>query len=387
MRTLIKNALVLQGNEFKYLNVVLNDDIIEEIIPQKEGETLETIDQVVDLAGKYLTPGFIDIHTHGAVNEDVNNTSPAGLAKISKFFASQGTTSWLMSVLTDERASVKQAITHFNDYQAQIEKVNNLLGIHLEGPFLSEDYRGSMPLHLLQAYDPTFVPEMQALANGCVRYMTLAPEVTGVAEGIPEIQQQGVVVSMGHSGATYEVAKQAITDGVASCTHTFNAMGLFHQHHPGVMGAVLESDTIYCEAICDGRHLHPGTIRMLIKTMGLDKVVMITDSIMAAGLADGEYRLGVNHIVVKDGDARLRDQDVRAGSTLTMQQALLNMLQFTDLSIGQILQMMTSNPARLLGIFDEYGSITVGKKANLLQLDLDGSLLKTWVDGQIVYQK
>ena len=390
MKYIIKNGLILQGTQFKYLNLYLEDGIIKDIYapthtPEKYQNNLEI--EVFDAQGKYITPGFIDIHTHGAVNEDVNNTSVEGLKKISTFFAAQGTTTWLMSILTDEFASVEQAVTYFNGYQESEEKVNNLLGIHLEGPFLSHEYRGSMPAHLLKNYDPTFVPKIQQLSNQQVKYITLAPEVDGICEAIPEISQQGVAVSIGHSGATYEVARQAIQNGAKSCTHTFNAMGLFHQHFPGMMGAVLESKELFCEAICDGKHLHPGTIRMLIKTMGLDKVVMITDSIMAAGLSDGAYKLGVNDIVVKDGDAKLKDKDVRAGSTLTMKQALLNMLEFTDLSIGEIIQMMTINPANLLGIDPQVGTIEVGKKANLVQLDLDGELLNTWIEGAVVWSK
>lgn len=390
MQLVIKNGLVLQGQTFKYLDLLIKDGVIQKIMaPKKMEKELTNMSNVtlVDAQGKYITPGFIDVHTHGAVNEDVNNTSAKGLNKIARFFASQGTTSWLMSILTDEYETVTKSVKHFNSYQILEDKVDNLLGIHLEGPFLSHEYRGSMPPDLLKKYDATFVPKMQELSKGHVKYITLAPEVEGICRGIPEIKEEGVVVSIGHSGATYEVAREAIQKGAKSCTHTFNAMGLFHQHFPGAMGAVMESDEIYCEAICDGKHLHPGAIRMLIKTMGLDKVVMITDSIMAAGLSDGAYKLGVNEIIVKDGDAKLKNQDVRAGSTLTMQQALLNMLDFTELSIGEILQMMTSNPAKLLGIDDEVGTIEEGKKANLLQLDLEGVLLKTWIEGQVVWEK
>lgn len=385
MRLLIKNGLVLQGSVFKLLNVVIKDGIINQLSAGKESAE-EDYDQIIDAQGKYISPGFIDIHTHGAVGEDVNDTSAEGIKKIADFFASQGTTSWLMSILTDERAHVRDAIQSYNDYLETAGRLNNLVGIHLEGPFLSHEYRGSMPDHLLTDYDKEFVDEALEQSKQGIRYMTVAPEVPGVLAAIPYLNSKGIVVSIGHSGATYEVSREAIEKGAASCTHTFNAMGLFHQHFPGIMGAVLESDSIFCEAICDGKHLHPGTIRMLIKTMGIDKVVMITDSIMAAGMPDGEYKLGVNDIVVEDGDASLKkDRSIRAGSTLTTGQALKNMLEFTDFSIGEILQMLTINPARLLKIDSEVGSISVGKRANLLQLGLDGSVQRTWIDGKLAW--
>lgn len=386
MKKLIKNGLVLQGSFFKYLNIVIKDGIIDQLLSVDDGVE-DCYDQVVDVQGKYISPGFIDIHTHGAVGEDVNNASADGIKRIAQFFASQGTTSWLMSILTDEKNHVRSAIDSYNEYCIAEDKINNLEGIHLEGPFLSHDYRGSMPDYLLTDYDPDFVNEIWERSNQSIKYITVAPEVTGILDAIPMLIKKDITVSIGHSGATYEISKTAIEKGASSCTHTFNAMGLFHQHFPGIMGAVLESDSIFCEAICDGRHLHPGAIRMLIKVMGIDKIVMITDSIMATGMPDGEYKLGVNDIIVEAGDAVLKkDKSIRAGSTLTTGKALKNMIKFTDFTIGEILQMLTINPARLLKIESQVGSIDVGKRANLLQLDLDGSVMKTWIDGKLVWE-
>ena len=193
-----------------------------------------------------------------------------------------------------------------------------------------------------------------------------------------------VTVAIGHSGADYETAIRAIDAGARACTHTFNAMGLFHQHRPSIMGAVLERP-VYCEAICDGRHLHPGTVRMLLACKGWDRVAAVTDSIQAAGLPDGRYKLGVNDVVVEDGDAKLASNGVRAGSTLTTGQALKNLVSFTGQPVERVLPLLTSNPARLIGVDDRKGSIAPGKDADLVVLDADLNVRQTYVSGVRVY--
>ena len=223
--------------------------------------------------------------------------------------------------------------------------------------------------------------EYQKRAEGNIKYITISPEVEGIADDIPKMKELGITVAIGHSGADYETSWKAINNGAECSTHTFNAMKLLHQHFPAIMGAALESD-IYCEAICDGRHLHPGTVRLLIKTKGIDKVVAITDSIMAAGLPDGNYKLGVNDVVVKDGDAKLADTGVRAGSTLTQDVALKNLLTFTGRPLEEVLLLLTENPAKLLKIFDTKGSIADGKDADLVVLDEANEIADVFVGGR-----
>ena len=206
------------------------------------------------------------------------------------------------------------------------------------------------------------------------------------AQIVAEAGQTGqVTIAIGHSGADYETAIRAIDAGAASCTHTFNAMGLFHQHRPAIMGAVLERP-VYCEAICDGRHLHPGSVRMLLACKGWDKVVAVTDSIQAAGLPDGHYKLGVNDVVVEDGDAKLASNGVRAGSTLTMAQALRNLMAFTGEGAETVSRLMTANPARLMGWAGK-GELDVGKDADLVLLDGDYQVARTVVGGRTVYTR
>lgn len=375
----IKNAKIYWNGMFVMGDLLVEDGKISQV---------GTIDKhvynakVMDVQKQYVVPGFIDLHTHGAYGVDVNAASADDLEKIGRFFASQGTTSWLGSVLTDTREKTLWCIEQFLKYKESNPAGANMLGIHLEGPFLASEYKGAMPEHLLKKGDALLLAQYQKAAKGNIRYLTVSPEVEGVPEMISQCEKMGIVVAIGHSGADYDTAMEAIQNGAKSSTHTFNAMKLLHQHFPAILGAALESD-IYCEAICDGRHLHPGIVRLLLKTKGHNKVVAVTDSIMAAGLPDGEYMLGVNEVVVKDGDACLKSTGVRAGSTLTTHQALKNLMKFTGESLEKILPLLTENPARLIGEYDRIGSIAEGKDADLVILNEDYDILHTIVKGKV----
>ena len=364
-------------------DMLVEDGIIREIM-----DVTECADAgVCDLKGRTVVPGFIDIHTHGAVGVDVNAANADDYEKICRFFASQGTTAWLGSVLTDTREQTLWCIDQYKAWKQIPHKGAELLGIHLEGPFLCAEYKGAMPEHLLKTPDMALLKEYQDAAEGDIRYITVSPEVEGIPEFIPYMKSLGMQVAIGHSGADYDTARKAIRGGAMGATHTGNAMKLLHQHFPAIWGAVLEDDEVFCEIICDGRHLHPGTVRFIIKMKGLDKVVAITDSIMAAGLPDGKYKLGVNDVVVVDGDAKLADGGSRAGSTLTTGQALKNVLAYTGRSLQEIIPIFTENPAKLIGVYDQMGSLTPGKEANLVVLDEENQVYQTFVKGMECYHR
>ncbi len=260
-------------------------------------------------------PGFLDIHTHGAVGVDINDASADDLEKIGMFFAQHGTTSFLASVLTDTKEQTSWCIQQYLDYLGRPRKGAQLLGIHLEGPFLASAYKGAMPEALLCAGDAGLVEQYQKLAEGGIRYMTVSPEAEGVLEMIPKMKELGLSL----------------------ITHI----------------------DVY------------------------NRVVAVTDSIMAAGLADGNYHLGVNQVVVEDGDARLADTGVRAGSTLLMDQALRNLIAFTGRPLEEVLVLLTENPARLIGVFDRKGSIAAGKDADLVLLDQNNQIVSVMVGGEL----
>ncbi len=374
---LFTNGRVYRDGQFRREDVLVEDGKLSFPGVPPEGC------RVVDLKGAMLVPGFLDLHTHGGDNVDVNAATAEDFAQISRFFARNGTTGWLCSILTDTEEQTLWSIGQAREAMAAPIAGARLLGIHLEGPFLSPEYKGAMPEHLLRKGDAALFRRYQQAAGGTVRYLTVAPEVEGVVDMIREISGE-VAVAIGHSGADYETAIRAIDAGARACTHTFNAMGLFHQHRPSIMGAVLERP-VYCEAICDGRHLHPGTVRMLLACKGWDRVAAVTDSIQAAGLPDGRYKLGVNDVVVEDGDAKLASNGVRAGSTLTTGQALKNLAAFTGQPVERVLPLLTLNPARLIGMEERKGSIAPGKDADLVVLDDQLNVKQTYVSGVCVY--
>ncbi len=378
-KTIITGGRVFTGGELRETEVLVAGERIAAI-----GEGLDrTGCGVFDLRGNILSPGFIDIHTHGGDGIDINAAERSDYLKLSRFFASQGVTGFLASILTDTEEATNRAIDAAVDFIENPEPGAKCLGIHLEGPFLCEKYKGAMPPELLREGDAKLFRRYQQRAKGHVRYMTVAPEVPGVLDMLGEIRGE-CVLAMGHSDADYETASAAIDAGVESCTHTFNVMSLFHQHRPAVMGAVLERD-VYCEAICDGRHLHPGTVRMLLKCKGWDRVCAITDSMQAAGLPDGQYKLGVNDVTVTDGDAKITGTDIRAGSTLTLAQAVKKISAFTGAGPEKVLPLLTANPAKLIGEFHRRGDIAVGKDADFVVLSGGLDVLATCSAGKFVY--
>lgn len=381
MKTVFKNGNFYLNHGFIKGDMLTEDGRILGIIT----DMMEDGAEICDLKGRTVVPGFIDIHTHGAVGVDSNGADADGFEKMCRFFAAQGTTGWLCSIMTDTREQTLWAIDQYKEWKRREHEGAQLMGIHLEGPFLCAEYKGAMPEHLLKKPDMELLKEYQDAAEGDVRYITVSPEVEGIPEFIPYMKDLGMQVAIGHSGADYDTARKAIRNGAMAATHTGNAMKLLHQHFPAIWGAVLEDDDVFCEIICDGRHLHPGTVRFIIKMKGLDKVVAITDSIMAAGLPDGNYKLGVNDVVVVDGDAKLAVGGSRAGSTLTTGTALKNVLEYTGRSLQEIIPMFTENPAKLIGVYDRVGSLNPGKLANMAVLDEASDVVQTFVEGVCRY--
>jgi N-acetylglucosamine-6-phosphate deacetylase len=377
---LIKNASILVGKEYVEGSLEIKEGLITQI-----GDFEEKAEgyKIIDAKKQKVIPGFIDIHTHGGNGIDINHATQEDLNALSKFFASHGVTSFLPTLLTDSHETLCHLLNEIAEAKEKGTEGAEILGIHMEGPFLCTLYKGAMPEDLIQEASISNMAEYIKASKNNICYMTISPENKNIEDLIVYLKSNNIVISMGHTGAEYEQCVNCIEAGVSSSTHVFNAMGTIHQHRPAAIGAALESD-IYSEIICDGFHLHPGIVRLIIKAKGDDKILAITDSIMAAGLSDGIYKLGVNDIIVENNDAKLVSDGTRAGSTLTMDKALYNLKTFANRDLPEIINFFGKNQATMLG-FNKKGEIARGKDGDVVILNEELEPVCTIVKGKVVY--
>lgn len=321
-----------------------------------------------------IVPGFIDVHIHGAAGYDVMDSSAEALAAIAARVASRGTTSFLATTVTASEESTSRAV------QAVAAWVQNvaiergagmpsaeILGVHLEGPFISRARRGVHPEQWIAEPSISLFQRLRTAAKGTVRILTLAPELTGAVELIAEALRAGVVVSLGHTDASYAEAMAAISLGARHAAHVFNAMRPFAHRETGVLGAVLTAPGVTAELIADGVHVDGAAIRILLAAKGPQGVILVSDGTAATGMQDGRYRLGTLDVSVAGGIVR-NSEGKLAGSTLTLDRALRHMVAL-GIPVREVLPMLTSNPARLLGLQGRKGCLTAGADADLVLLD------------------
>ncbi len=337
---------------------------------------------LLNASGCTVLPGFIDLHIHGSMGHDTMDATPESLAAISRFLARHGVTSFTPTTMTAPHPPTLAAVENVAAAQAQPLPGAAILGVHLEGPYISPHFPGAQVKENIR---PANLAEFaQLLAAGPVKLITLAPEESGAGALIDAALATGVGVIIGHSAATYEQAVAAFNRGVSQATHTFNAMTGLHHRKPGVVGAVLTDERIFAQLIADTIHVHPAAMAVLARCKGPDRLLLITDAIRATGLPDGESELGGQPVFVQDGACRLADGTL-AGSILTMDAALRHFLGATGWSLEKAWPVTSRTPAAALGMDDEYGSLASGYRADLVMLDAGLNVVATVVGGRLVY--
>ncbi|MEC0203573.1 N-acetylglucosamine-6-phosphate deacetylase [Paenibacillus lautus] len=339
--------------------------------------------EVIHQPDGYIIPGFIDIHVHGGNGEDFMDATKDVLDKITSFHSSQGTTAMLATTMTAPKAAIDHVLQEVNDYRNQNMPYTRLVGVHLEGPFISPKWPGAQnPEHIVHA-NIDWLEEWVSTYPDLVRQVTLAPEREGALEAIAWLNNHGIVAALGHTDATYEEVEAAVEAGLSHGVHTFNAMTGLHHRKPGVVGAMLSDDRLSCEIIADGIHVHPAAIRILARMKQDGNLILITDAMSATGMAGGEYTLGDLPVVVENGIATLKsNRDSLAGSTLTMIKGFQLLVREVGLSIEQASRVASINPATKIGIADLTGSLEAGKLADVLLLSSDLELQGVWIQGQ-----
>ncbi|MGB7117000.1 MAG: N-acetylglucosamine-6-phosphate deacetylase, partial [Anaerolineales bacterium] len=340
-------------------------------------------DRVIDARGYWISPGLIDVHVHGAMGFDTMDATPEALHTMGSFFAKHGVTSYLPTTMTETPEAILKSITNVANC-AQSDEAAQHLGVHVEGPYFNPAHKGAQPEHNLRDADPSEYESW--LDTGVVKLVSIAPERTGSMAFIDRSIAGGVEFSVAHSGASYERVIESADHGLRQATHTFNGMLGLHHRLPGTVGAVLTDDRIYAQVICDGVHVHPAVIGLIVRAKGSHRTILITDAIMATGLTDGEYELGGEKIVVKEGISRTVAGSL-AGSTLTLDAAIRNMIAFTPLSFEEVLPMATSVPAKAMKWYGKKGVIRPGADADITIFDHDLNVRLTMAAGRIIYQE
>jgi len=356
---------------------------ISDIAPGRESREPDAT--TIDASDAVVVPGLIDIHTHGADGVQFIDGNPADLDRLSSFYAEHGVTGYLATI----GGSRKHILAGIAAVRAHLRTTAppgaRCLGIHLEGPFISPEALGAFQPSSVAPADVGLLGDFVELAGGHLKLITVAPEIPGAAELLEAARRFGVRCSAGHSVATAEQTTAAVDAGLRSVTHMFNAMGPFHHRTPGIQGVALTDQRLVAEVIADGVHVHATAVQLLARAKGKDGVALVTDSIGATGLDDGDYFFEEQQVTLEDGAARLSDGTL-AGSTLTMDAAVTNFARCADITWEDAVHCATAVPARLLGMADHTGAVAVGMDADLVAFTSDRRVAWTMVGGSVEFR-
>ncbi len=340
---------------------------------------------VLDASGLVVAPGFVDIHVHGGGGHDVLEGTCEAVAAMCQAHARHGTTSMLLTTMAAPHEDLVGAVRAAADVARRGTGGAQVLGVHLEGPWVNPDSRGAQPADVIRPPDVAELARLIEASGGLVRLTTVAPELDGAMEFIEAAHRRGVRVSLGHSLASFEDVARAVRAGATHVTHAFNAMRGLHHRSPGMAGAMLACDDLTTEAILDGFHLHPAAATILYRCKGRNRLALITDATMAAGMPEGEYELGGQRVLYEGGAVRLPDGSL-AGSALTLDRAVRRAVDDLGVCLADAVAMASAVPARVAGFYDRKGSIEEGKDADLVLMDESGAVRATIVGGAVVYQ-
>lgn len=379
MEKISVDRIFLKGKLKENKTLIIEEGVIKEIISSNsvKGESLYIDDSII-------IPGLIDTHIHGYKGVEVVEATTEDIEKMSLNLLESGVTAFLPTLQTDSEEKIERAI--LNIVKASKKSVGaKILGIFLEGPFLSEKFKGAQDDKYLQKPSIKLLKKWQVLAEGKIKKIAVAPELPGALELIEYATNNGIKVALGHSNGTAKETGRAISKGASILVHTFNAMRGLHHREPGILGKSLISNDMFVEMICDGYHIHPDIAELIIKVKNKDKVVLITDGTLASGLSDGNYlRAGVP-VDVKDGAVRTLEGKL-AGSSLQLIQAIRNLVNWNISSLEESILMGTLNSARSLDL-KGYGELGNGLSADFLILNKDLKIIATYIDGEKTYEK
>ncbi|MDM5282176.1 N-acetylglucosamine-6-phosphate deacetylase [Peribacillus frigoritolerans] len=389
MKTFIINNLMVYSEKETYKNgfIKVVDGKIAEVGPVSQYKQDDDA-KVITLSPDYqVIPGAIDIHIHGASNSDAMDATHDALSTMAKTLPKEGTTSFLATTMTQSTQAIESALLNAGKYIVnQTQEHAEIVGIHLEGPFISPARKGAQPEDYIVDPDVTLFKRWQEMAENQIKLVTLAPEQPNGLDLAAHLKGTGVVASIGHSDATYDQIDEAIQAGTTHVTHLYNGMRGLHHREPGVLGAAYLRDELYVELIADGIHCRPEMIKLAYNQITSERMILITDSLRAKWLEKGTYDLGGQPVNVDETKATLSDGTL-AGSILKMNDAIKNTMKYTDCSMTDIIKMTAENPAKQLRIFDRKGSIQVGKDADLVILNDRLDVEMTFCRGNLAFKK
>ena len=370
---IIKNGLVFtEEGTFKEQVLCIEQDKITE---EENGE-------VIDASGLYVIPGLTDIHFHGCVGYDFCDGTQEAIEKMAEYELMNGITTICPASMTFSEEQLTEIFANAAKYKS--DKGAALVGINMEGPFISMEKKGAQNGEYIHKPDAEMFVRLQTAANGLIKLCDIAPEVEGAMDCIEKISDK-VTVSLAHTAADWDIATEAIQKGAKHVTHLYNAMPPYSHRAPGVIGAACDNENVMVELICDGVHSHPSTVRTTFKMFGDDRIVLISDSMMACGLDDGQYTLGGQDVTVKGNLATLTELGNIAGSVTNLMKCMRKAVKEMNIPLESAVKCATANPAKAIGIFDKYGSLAPGKQADVVLLDQDLEIKYIIKAGEVVY--